>query len=175
MLQKSEASVVGGHRKIDKPEWSYPHTKREKGVNALFAWASLCLAPLKCVCRKRIEPKMDDIKRVVRPSRSSTDQIFYLPRFFWVIAAACQKHLHFVDLDKAYARVAREMLIGMLRECAVDGHMLLATKSLYSCSEASVRFGGVKRQPFTVGVGLQQGCVLSVSRTLLHSPSICIG
>jgi len=37
--------------------------------------------------------------------------------------------------------------------------VLLAVR-LYSCSEFHVRVGGVKLQPFIVGVGLWQGCVL---------------
>jgi len=43
----------------------------------------------------------------------------------------------------------------------VDGRLLLAVKSLYSCSEICARVGRVKSRPFTVGVGLRQGCVLS--------------
>jgi len=35
--------------------------------------------------------------------------------------------------------------------------LLLAVKSLHSCSEACGRVAGVKSQPFTIDVGLRQG------------------
>jgi len=52
-------------------------------------------------------------------------------------------------------KTPKDWLIGMI------DHPQLAVKSLYSCSEICVHVGGVKSQPFTVGVGLRQGCVLS--------------
>jgi len=53
-----------------------------------------------------------------------------------------------------------EKLLGRIG-CGVDDSLLLAVKSLYSCSEVCVRVGRIKSRPFTVGVGLRQGCVLS--------------
>jgi len=50
---------------------------------------------------------------------------------------------------------------GVLKEYSVDGHLLLVVRSLYSYSEVYVSVGTVKSQPFTVGVGLQHGSVLS--------------
>jgi len=49
----------------------------------------------------------------------------------------------------------------MLREYGFDGRLLPALKSLYACSEVCVRVRRVKSRPFTVGVGVRQGCVLS--------------
>ena len=49
-----------------------------------------------------------------------------------------------------------------------DGRLLLAVKLLYFCSEVCVRFGRNKSRPFTVGVGLRQGCVLSPLPFSLH-------
>jgi len=60
----------------------------------------------------------------------------------------------FVDLKKVYDRVPCEKLWGVLCDYGVDGRLLLAAKSLYSCSEVCVRIRKVKSQPFTVGVGL---------------------
>jgi len=44
----------------------------------------------------------------------------------------------FVDLAKAYDRVPREKLWVMLREYGVEGRLLLAVKSMYSCSKVCV-------------------------------------
>jgi len=75
----------------------------------------------------------------------------------------------FVDHEKAYVRVPRGKLRGVLREYGVDDRLLLVVKSLYSSSEVCVHCGGVKSQLFTVGVGLRQGvCVV----TTLSSESI---
>ena len=58
----------------------------------------------------------------------------------------------FVDLGKAYDRVPREKLSGVFREHGVDGRMLLAVKSLYSCSEVWIRIDGVNhnRSPWVL-------------------------
>ena len=92
--------------------------------------------------------------------RSTTDKNSTLQKFFkkfWEDA----KDLYtcFVDLGKVYGRVPRENLCVMLRECGADVRLLLAVKSLYSCSEDCVPLDGVKSQPFSVG--LRQWCVLS--------------
>jgi len=50
----------------------------------------------------------------------------------------------FVDFEKAYDRVPREKLWEVLREYGVDRRLLLAVKSLYSCSEVRVCVGGVQ-------------------------------
>ena len=66
-----------------------------------------------------------------------------------------------MDLEKAYDLVPCEKLWRVVREHGVDDRLLLAVKSLYSCSQICVRYGRVKSRSFTVGVGLQQGCGLS--------------
>ena len=63
----------------------------------------------------------------------------------------------FVDLGTVYGlccRVLRKKLCGVLWEYGVDGYLLLAVKSLYSCSEDCVRVRKVKSRPFSVGVRL---------------------
>jgi len=95
--------------------------------------------------------------------RSTTDQIFTLQQIF-VKSWECSKDVDtcFVDLlEKACDPVPREMLWGL------QSFPLYRVKSLHSCSEVCVRVGRVKSPPFTVGVGLRQGCVLS--RLLFHS------
>jgi len=62
--------------------------------------------------------------------------------------------------NATYGRVPREKLWGVLRDYDVDGCLMLAVKSPYSCSEDCVRVTGVKSQPFSTGVGLRQWCVL---------------
>ena len=78
---------------------------------------------------------------------------------FWEYAKSL--YTCFVDLEKAYGRVHREKIWGLLREYGIAYRLLLTVKSLYSFSEVCVRVGGIESRPFTVGVGLRQWCVLS--------------
>ena len=48
-----------------------------------------------------------------------------------------------------------------MQEYDVDGQLLHAIKSFYCRPEVCVRVNGKQSKPFHVGVGLQQGCVLS--------------
>jgi len=54
-----------------------------------------------------------------------------------------------------------ENVLAVLQEYGLDARLLLACNPLHSCSGAYVSVGGGKSQPFSVGVGLWQGCVLS--------------
>jgi len=62
----------------------------------------------------------------------------------------------FVNLEKENDRVPCEKLSGELRE-----RLTLTAKSRYSWADVCLRVGRVKSRPFTVGIGLRQGCVLS--------------
>ena len=104
-------------------------------------------------CSEITESKLND----ACSGHSTADQIFTLQNIF-VKSWECGKDVYtcFVDLlEKACDRAPREMLWGPQRfpRCGV--------KSLHSCSDVCVRVGRVKSRPFTVGVGLRQGCVLS--------------
>ncbi|KAJ0022081.1 hypothetical protein NQD34_009571 [Periophthalmus magnuspinnatus] len=67
----------------------------------------------------------------------------------------------FVDLEKAFDRVPRGVLWGVLREYGVRGSLLRAVRSLYDRSRSCVRIAGSKSDLFPVHVGLCQGCPLS--------------
>ena len=98
-----------------------------------------------------------------RPGRSTTDQIFPLKQIFeksWEYG----KDLYtcFVDLEKAYDRVPQDKLWKVLQEYGVNGQLLRAIKSFYCRPKVCVRVNGKQSKPLHVGVGLRQGCVLSL-------------
>ena len=68
-------------------------------------------------------------------------------------------HMCFVDLEKAYDRVPRGVLWGVLREYGVGGSLLRATQSLYDRSRSCVRIAGSKSDLFLVHVGVSGGLV----------------
>ena len=74
----------------------------------------------------------------------------------------------FVDLEKAYNRVPRDELWGVLLEYDVRGQPLAAIKSLYERSDVCVRVNGMKTKPFSVSVGLRQGCVSSLLLFIIY-------
>ncbi|KAJ0039343.1 hypothetical protein NL108_017870 [Boleophthalmus pectinirostris] len=63
----------------------------------------------------------------------------------------------FVDLEKAFDRVPRGVLWGVLWESGVRGPLLRAVGSLYDRSRSCVLCGS-KSDLFPVHVGLRQGC-----------------
>ncbi|KAI3366015.1 hypothetical protein L3Q82_009843 [Scortum barcoo] len=71
-------------------------------------------------------------------------------------------HMCFVDLEKAFDRVPRGILWGVLREYGVRGPLLRAVRSLYDQEqELGSHCCGSKSDLFPVHVGLRQGCPLS--------------
>ena len=113
-------------------------------------------------CRETMESKLDDGRCGFRLDRSAMDQIFTLRQIFeksWENAKdvfAC-----FADLEKAYDRVPRDKLRRVLQEYGIDGHLLMAIKSLYCQLEVCVCVNGKQSKSFHMGVDLRQGCVLS--------------
>ena len=97
-----------------------------------------------------------------RRGRGCVDQIFtvrnvsekYMSRgkdIYWA----------FMDLEKAYDRIDRENLWGVLERYGVRGAVLQAVKSFYEGSRACVRVRNEVSRWFEVKTGLRQGCVMS--------------
>ena len=97
-----------------------------------------------------------------RFSSGSQHQVFTLKQIFEK-SSEYGKDLFacIVELEKAYDRVPRNKLCKVFQEYGVDGQLLRAIKSFYCRPEVCVRVNGKQSKPFHVGVGLQQGCVLS--------------
>ena len=112
--------------------------------------------------RPIVEPRIEEEQCGVGPDRGTTDQLFTLARILegaWEYAHPV--YMCFVDLEKAYDRVPREILWGVLWEYGVRGALLRAIQSLYAQSKSCVQVHGNKSDLFPVGVSLRQGCTLS--------------
>ncbi|KAK7906634.1 hypothetical protein WMY93_015246 [Mugilogobius chulae] len=109
-----------------------------------------------------VEPRIQEEQCGFRPGRGTLDQLYTLHRVLegsWEFAQPV--HMCFVDLEKAFDRVPRGVLWGVLREYGVRGPLLRAVRSLYDRSRSCVRIAGSKSDLFPVHVGLRQGCPLS--------------
>jgi exonuclease III len=133
-----------------------------RGISLLSLPGKVYARVLERRCRLIAEPQIQEEQCGFRAGRGTTDQLFTLHQVFekfWeynrpVFAA-------FVDLEKAYDRVPRDLLWRTLHEYGIEGRLLGAIQSLYEDCRSCVRINGAKSDWFRVDVGLRQGCVLS--------------
>jgi len=114
-------------------------------------------------CREVIESKLNDIQCVFRPGRCTTDHISLSSKILRNLGSMLKMSSRALSTSRKHTTgfLPCDKLCGMLREYGVDGRLLLAVRSLCSCSDVCVRVGRVKLRPVTVSVGLRQGCALS--------------
>ena len=78
-----------------------------------------------------------------------------------VIGEICSKKEEFVDLEKAFDRVSRDVLWWALRKLVVEEWLINIVQSMYSNAGSRVRVNGTFSNDFLVQVGLHQDSVLS--------------
>ena len=96
------------------------------------------------------------------PGRGTTDAIFIL-RQLQEKYLAKRKNLYFafVDLEKAFDRVPRDVVWWAMRKLGVDEWLVKVVQSMYQNTRSRVRVNGSFSDDFFVKVGLHQGSVLS--------------
>lgn len=112
--------------------------------------------------RLRSQVELDEMQFGFMPGRSTTDPIFITRQVIEKHRAKRKKlFLAFVDLEKAFDRVPREVLRWALRRSGVEEWLVQAIMNLYHNATTAVRtkFGDSHR--FNVDVGVHQGSVLS--------------
>ena len=67
----------------------------------------------------------------------------------------------FVDLEKAFNRVPRDVLWCTLRQSGVDEWIVRVIQSMYEGAVTSVKLGVSENAEFAVKIGVHQGSVLS--------------
>ncbi|KAI3352517.1 hypothetical protein L3Q82_005461 [Scortum barcoo] len=127
-------------------------------------WQTGVVVPLFKKGDRRVCSNYRGITLLILPGKvyARLDQLYTLHRVLeglWEFAQPV--HMCFVDLEKAFDRVPRGILWGVLREYGVRGPLLRAVRSLYDRSRSLVRIAGSKSDLFPVHVGLRQGCPLS--------------
>ena len=94
--------------------------------------------------------------------RSGGDSAFILNTILWKSSSKQKKvHVSFLDLQKAYDSVDRQILWAKLRKLGVGGKFLDSLTSLYSGDFVTSTVNGVTTNPVFLGRGLRQGCSLS--------------
>ena len=119
---------------------------------------------LERVIEKRVRNivDIDDMQFGFRPGRGTTDAM-YIVRQVQERFLANKKELWiaFVDLEKAFDRVPREVVWWSLRKVGVDEWLINMIKAMYVGTTTAVKGKGGISEEFEVKVGVHQGSVLS--------------
>ena len=110
--------------------------------------------------RKRV--KIDEMQFGFSPGKGTTDAIFIIRQVQEkFLAKRKDLWMAFVDLEKAFDRVPREVLWWSLRRLGADEWMVKVIKALYEGATTAVKFQSGESKEFEVQVGVHQGSVLS--------------
>jgi len=109
-------------------------------------------------CREIIETNLEDTQCGFRPGCTTTDQIFTPPQSFCEILVVCQRRLHMFCRPRESIRPGSSGKgLGNAARVMCYSCLLLAVKSLYSCSNVYVRV-----------VVFREGCVLSPFHLIVY-------
>ncbi|TWW67426.1 HEAT repeat-containing protein 3 [Takifugu flavidus] len=114
-----------------------------RGITLLSLPGKVYSGVLERRVRRIVEPRIQEEQCGFRPGRGTVDQLYTLSRVFegaWEFAQPV--HMCFVDLEKAFDRVPRGVLWGVLREYGVSGPLMRAICSLYDQCQSLVRIAG---------------------------------
>ena len=101
---------------------------------------------------------IDELQFGFVPGRGTTDAIFIARQMQEkFIAANKPLYFAFVDLEKAFDRVPREVLWWALRSLGVEEWAVRAIQGMYSNARSRVRVNGQYSEEFDVKVGVHQG------------------
>ena len=112
--------------------------------------------------RVREQVAVDEIQFGFMPGKGTTDATFILRQTQEkALEGNRELFIAFVDLEKAYDRVPREVIYWCLRKRGVSKKLGRVIKGLYQDSRTTVRCGAGFTESFPVNVCLHQGSVLS--------------
>ena len=106
--------------------------------------------------------KVNQIQFGFMPNRSTVDAIFIFRRMQKSYLEKNRKlFICFVDLEKSFDRVPREVIEWALRKKLVPERLVQAVMSMYKRAKTRVKVAGGHSEEFDVGVGVHQESVLS--------------
>ena len=110
--------------------------------------------------RQRVE--INEMQCGFISGRGTTDAIFIVRQLQEKhLAANKPLYMAFVDLEKAFDRVPRDVIWWAMRKLGIDEWLVRLVQSMYKDVRSRVRVGDGYSEEFGVGVGVHQGSVLS--------------
>ena len=105
---------------------------------------------------------IDNMQFGFMPGRGTTDAIFILRQVQEkYLAMNLPLYFAFIDLEKAFDRVPREVIWWAMRKLGLEEWIINLVKAMYNNATSKVRINGTYSDPFEVKVGVHQGSVLS--------------
>lgn len=138
--------------------------ENHRGITLLIGTSKIYERILERRLRQRVEGALGEWQHGFRPGRSTTDLIFYMKMLTEKIIEWNEKaYVAFIDLEKAFDRINRRRLWGVLREqiYRVPEELVRAIESLYEDPISMVRDGSEGERWFGVRTGVRQGSILS--------------
>ena len=106
--------------------------------------------------------EIDEMQCGFMSGRGTTDAIFIVRQLQEKhLAANKPLYMAFVDLEKAFDRVPRDVIWWVMRKLGIDEWLVRLVQSMYKDVRSGVRVGDGYSEEFGVGVGVHQGSVLS--------------
>ena len=131
-----------------------------------FVWISIRKKLLERVLdariRRRVERDFGDQQQVFRKGRGTSDGMYVLRQMVEKrLEVQGSMALGFVDLEKAFVTVPREMVMTTLRWMGVPEAEVRMVEGAYKKTTARVVVGKGASEEFEVNIGVRQGRVLS--------------
>ena len=106
--------------------------------------------------------KIDEMQFGFMPGKGTTDAIFIVRQLQEkYLGKKRELWMAFVDLEKAFDRVPREVVWWALRTLGVDEWIVSVIRAMYEDATTSVKLNGKESKGFSVRVGVHQGSGLS--------------
>ena len=114
------------------------------------------------LCKHISEVILPETQCGFRKDRSTCDMIFSLRQ----LQEKCNEqnkdlYVAFIDLAKAFDTINRELLWAVLKKFGTPPKFLAVLKQLHDNTAAAVLAYGERSEPFTVEIGVKQGCVIA--------------
>ena len=119
---------------------------------------------------------IDEMQIAFLPGRGTTEAIFIVCQLQEKYIAAPNKRLYFafVDLEKAFDHVPREVLWWALRSLGVDEWAVHGIQGMYHNAWSHVWVNGQYSEEFGPGVGMHQDSVLSLLLFILVLEALAV-
>lgn len=159
------------------PLWKNKGSKREcnqyRGISLLSHAGKMFAKIIESRLRPVIELQLSEEQMGFRKNRSCTDAIFTLKQLIEThIEYNKELYIAFIDQEKAFDRVDRNLLWQIMAQYGVSEHLISLCKSLYSNCRTTVKTSYGTSNPFEVTTGVRQGCVLSPLLFIIYIDSI---